>query len=105
MKKRPELWKHREQIRPITLIDVDSIILYHDDFKSGRINVVQFIDGYWNWKMQHKLAGANTQRHELINKSLTGFGAFLREHVKIETIPDVILALGESLFKEDQNVK
>jgi hypothetical protein len=105
LKKRPELWDRRDQIRPITLIDVDTVILYHNDFKSGRINFEQFIEGYWNWKMQHKMTGINTQSNELINKSLTSFGAFLRENVNIETIADVILVLGESLFREDEKDK
>lgn len=102
LKKRPGLWKLKDQIKPITIIDVDTIILYHNDFKSGRIKLEHFIDGYWNWKMQHKIAGVNKDRNDLINKSLTGFGAFMREHVKIETMSDVIMTLGESLFNVEE---
>jgi len=52
--------------------------------------------------MKHKVAGAATENIELINLSLMSFSSFLRENFKIETISDVILALGESLFRDDE---
>jgi len=102
LQKRPKLFSRRKQIMPLTIIDIDTIILYHNDFKSGKIRLEQFIPAYWNWKMKHKATGAATESVELINLSLMSFSGFLRDNVKIETIPDVILALGESLFKDEE---
>jgi hypothetical protein len=95
---RPALIPLKKQIMPLTIIDIDTLILYHNHFKAGEIAFEKIIPEYWTWKMQNKTAGIKHQNEAIINLSLQSFSGYLGNKIKIKKIADIMLAVGESLF-------
>ena len=101
---RPALIPLKKQIMPMTIIDIDTLILYHNHFKSGEIAFEKIIPEYWTWKMQNKTAGIKHQNEAIINLSLQSFSGYLGNKIKIKKIADIMLAVGESLFETNDRL-
>jgi hypothetical protein len=99
-KHHPELVKFKRHIMPLTLIDLDSIILYHNQFKKGELNFNDLIFSYWHGKTEFKKAAIARDDKLMLGKSLFSFADFLKEIQPKRQVADLFFDLAKILFNE-----
>lgn len=84
-------------IKPLTMIDVDTLIIFQDDFKSGKFQLDEFISKYWAYKEGFLALGKLGITQAVYDSTLT-FGAFLRSFRKKRKTPAIFMEFGRLLF-------
>ncbi len=73
-----------DKVRPIIIIDIDSLIFYEEVFKSGNIRLNDIIDDYFSYITVNKKKVYKTQVEVdyQLTKKLNPFSIFLANHVR-----------------------
>jgi len=89
----------RLEIMPITMIDLDTLIVFQDEFKNGKFKLEELIPRFWGYK--HGLITIGTQGiTQAIYDSNLSFGAFVRLNRKKRNSPELFTDFGKLLFDD-----
>ena len=75
-------------VKPVTLVEIDSLILYQDHFKEGRLSLIGLLEGYHQhvrYDLAGKVAGKDVEAHAL--QSASSFAEFLRDMAHQKGLP------------------
>lgn len=70
--------QNRLNIMPLTMIDLDTLILFQDEFKKGALRLEELIPRFWQYKQDLMMKGAQQKGFQGIYNSNLSFGAFIR---------------------------
>ncbi|WP_443939215.1 hypothetical protein [Pedobacter sp. MW01-1-1] len=97
----PELKKIRDRISimPLTMIDLDTLIVFQDEFKVGKFKLEDFIPRFWAYKQGLLAIGRQSVTQAIYDSNLS-FGAFVRLHRKKRNAPELFMSFGKLIFDE-----
>lgn len=84
---------------PVTMVDLDTLIIFQDDFSSGKLKLEELIPRFWAYK-EGLLAIGKLNINQAIFDSNLSFGAFLRINRKRRHLPELFTSFGRLLFDE-----
>lgn len=87
-------------VKPLIMIDLDTLIVFQDDFKNGKYDLGLMIRQFWAYKEGHLALGKLGITQALYDSTLT-FGAFLRLLRKRRQTPGVFWDFAKLLFDEN----
>lgn len=90
----------RFDIMPLTMIDLDTLIVFQDDFKSGKLKLEELIPRFWGYKQGLIAIGLNNINQAIFD-SYISFGAFLRLNRKTRNTPKLFTSFGRLLFDKN----
>lgn len=86
----------KKNIRPITVIDIDTLILYQDYFKDGKLKLHKLIDEYHSYT---DLSIKVTTKEAVIDKLLS-FPSYVSMKHAINSPPKMFRDLGTSIIEQ-----
>lgn len=94
--------QERFDIMPLTMIDLDTLVLFQDDFKDGNYILETLIPQFWMYKQYLFDQGANEPGYKGVYESYLSFGAFLRMNRTQRRTPALFSEFGRLLFETEQ---
>jgi hypothetical protein len=91
------------QILPVTMIDLDTLILFQDEFRDSRRDLGADIINYWNQKNELIKRGLQLKTN-IISNGLLPFGQFIRLNRNNRTPPIIFEELAKAIFSKDQSI-
>lgn len=88
----------RVQIMPLTMIDLDTLILMQDDFKDNELDLPEIIYFYWKHKQEQVMKGFQEESFQQVSKGMLPFAAFIRMGRTKRRTPDIFMEFAKIIF-------
>lgn len=92
----------RVRVMPLTMIDLDTLILMQDEYRDEVLNLAEDIFYYWVYKKNLVENGLKEESFKKMSEGMLPFGAFLRMGRTQRKSPDIFTEFGELIFKEQK---
>lgn len=90
-------------VRPITLVDIDTLLVFQDALRFKTVSLDKLIDDYQlyvNTKRRRQVH-SEAQAHQAIVDSLIPFSLFVEKRLRLNAPPKMLLEKGMSIFLEE----
>lgn len=94
--------KERVHVMPLTMIDLDTLILMQDEYRDGSFNLAEDILYYWAYKKKLVENGLKEESFQKMTTGMLPFAAFVRMGRKQRKTPDIFMEFARLIFPEEQ---
>lgn len=90
---------NRVHIMPLTMIDLDTLILMQDDFRDGNIDSAENIFYYWEYKRDMVHKGLEEKNFHIASNGMLPFSDFIKKRRTKRRTPDIFMEFGKLIFE------